>query len=88
MRMVCCILFESISHCSQEFFFLLTQLSAGNWKGAAEVPKGTLEDAEKRLKGEEEKALFLGFVKKMLKWKPEERSSTKELLGDPWLNRV
>jgi serine/threonine protein kinase len=28
----------------------------------------------------------LSFVKKMLKWKPEERSSAKELLGDPWLN--
>ena len=52
-----------------------------------EVPKETLEDTEKRLK-EEEQALFLSFVKKMLKWKPEERSSAKELLGDPWLNRV
>ncbi|KAF8803221.1 kinase-like protein, partial [Phlegmacium glaucopus] len=59
----------------------------GNWRGAAEVPKGTLEDAENRLRGEE-KALFLSFVKKMLKWKPEERSSAKELLDDPWLNRV
>jgi serine/threonine-protein kinase SRPK3 len=59
----------------------------GNWRGAAEVPKGTLEDAEKRLQGEE-KALFLSFAKKMLKWKPEERSSAKELLADTWLNRV
>lgn len=47
----------------------------------------TLKDVEKRLKGEE-KALFLSFAEKMLKWKPEERSSAKELLGDPWLNRV
>jgi hypothetical protein len=31
-----------------------------------EVPKGTLEDAAKRLKGEE-MVLFLSFVKKMLK---------------------
>jgi serine/threonine-protein kinase SRPK3 len=46
-----------------------------------------LEDAEKRLYGEE-KALFLNFVRKMLKWKPEERSSAKELLDDLWLNRV
>jgi hypothetical protein len=58
---------------------------AGNWRGAVEVPKETLEDAVKQIKGEE-KELFLNFVKKMLKWKPEERSSAKELLGDPWLN--
>ena len=65
----------------------LTHLLAGNWRGFAEVPKETLKDAEKRLKGEEE-VLFLSFAKKMLKWKPEERSSAKELLGDPWLNGV
>ena len=78
MRMVCTLesLFAGV-------FF--THLSAGNLRGAAEVPMGTLEDAEKRFKGEE-KALFLSFAKKMLKWKPEERSSAKELLGDPWLN--
>jgi serine/threonine protein kinase len=67
------------------FAYLFTHLTAGNWRGAAEIPKGMLEDAEKQLKGEE-KAVFLSFVKKMLKWKPEERSSAKELLGDPWLN--
>ena len=33
----------------------------------------------------EEEALFLSFAKKMLKWKPEERSGAKELLDDPWL---
>lgn len=64
---------------------LFTHLAAGDWRGAAEVPKGNLEDAEKRLEGEE-KALFLNFARKMLKWKPEERSSAKELLDDPWLN--
>ena len=62
---------------------------AGNWRGLAEVPKETSEDARKRLEGKlgEEEALFLSVAKKMLKWKPEERSSAKELLDDPWLNR-
>ena len=71
----------------QESFTHLTHLLTGNWRRFAEVPKETLKDAGKQLKGEEE-ALFLSFAKKMLKWKPEERSSAKELLGDPWLNRV
>ena len=62
-------------------------MATGKWRGAAEVPKGTLEEAEKRLEGEEKK-LFLGFVRKMLKWKPEERSSAKDLLDDFWLSRV
>ncbi|KAI8674263.1 Protein kinase domain-containing protein [Fusarium keratoplasticum] len=33
----------------------------------------------------EEKTRFLHFVKRMLTWCPEERSSAKELLDDPWL---
>ncbi|KAF9446165.1 CMGC/SRPK protein kinase [Macrolepiota fuliginosa MF-IS2] len=57
----------------------------GNWRGGAVIPKGNLEDAEKQLQGEE-KVLFLNFARRMLKWKPEERSSAGELLSDPWLN--
>ncbi|GES61291.1 kinase-like protein [Aspergillus terreus] len=33
----------------------------------------------------EEKRMFIEFVKRMLKWRPEERSTAKELLQDPWL---
>lgn len=44
-----------------------------------------MEEVEKQIEGEE-KTLFLDFVKKMLKWKPEERCSTKDLLDDLWLN--
>ncbi|KAJ5212784.1 uncharacterized protein N7498_004430 [Penicillium cinerascens] len=32
-----------------------------------------------------EKRRFINFVKRMIKWKPEERSTAKELLQDPWL---
>ncbi|KAL6307087.1 CMGC/SRPK protein kinase [Sparassis latifolia] len=59
----------------------------GNWKGAADIPNTSLEDAEKNLAGED-KALFLHFIRKMLKWKPEERANARELLDDLWLNAV
>ena len=63
---------------------LLMDLATGKWPGAAEVPQGNLEEAEKQLEGEEKK-LLLDFVK----WKPEERSSAKDLLDDDiWLNSV
>lgn len=29
--------------------------------------------------------MFLKFIRKMVTWKPEERSTAKELLEDPWL---
>ncbi|KAJ8081028.1 hypothetical protein PM082_017868 [Marasmius tenuissimus] len=58
---------------------------SGNWRGAAGVPKGSLEDVVTRFEGEE-KVLFLKFVRRMLKWRPEERNSAKELLEDPWLS--
>jgi hypothetical protein len=29
--------------------------------------------------------MFIQFVKRMIKWRPEERSTAKELLQDPWL---
>lgn len=60
-------------------------LGTGNWWGAAKVPKQILEGTDKRLEVKE-KELFLNFVRKILRWKPEERSSAKELLDDPWLS--
>ncbi|KAL1305508.1 hypothetical protein AAFC00_002379 [Neodothiora populina] len=33
----------------------------------------------------EEKAMFLTFIRRMLTWLPEDRSTAKELLTDPWL---
>ncbi|KAJ5362386.1 hypothetical protein N7541_003230 [Penicillium brevicompactum] len=42
---------------------------------------------EKRLtviKGDE-KQMFLNFVSRMLRWRPEERGTAQELLSDPWL---
>ncbi|KAK5996745.1 putative serine/threonine-protein kinase dyrk2-like protein [Cladobotryum mycophilum] len=34
---------------------------------------------------EQDKQLFTNFVRRMLKWAPEERSTARELLSDPWL---
>ena len=49
------------------------------------IPSSSLEEFEENLK-EEEKALFLQFIRKMLRWVPEERMSAFDLLDDPWLN--
>ena len=60
---------------------------AGNWIGATSLPNDSLEQSEVNLEGED-KALFLAFVRKMVRWRPEERCSAKELLRDPWLNKL
>lgn len=68
-------------------FTMFTLDGIGNWKGEAEIPDASLEDGATRFKGED-KTLFLEFVRKMVKWKPEERSSARELFQeDAWLNR-
>lgn len=60
------------------------QAIQGNWKGAVPIPSTTLEQREEILQGEPQQ-LFLAFMRKMLQWRPEERSSAKELLADQWL---
>lgn len=44
-----------------------------NWEGKVSALEG------------EDKELFLGFVKKCLRWDPEERATAGELLEDPWV---
>lgn len=56
----------------------------GQWNGLAEISRTSLEESEENLHGED-KGQFLRFMRKMLKWVPEERSSAKELLQDTWL---
>ncbi|KAI0654569.1 kinase-like domain-containing protein [Cubamyces menziesii] len=57
----------------------------GHWTGTTTLSNDSLELLEHRLEGEK-KAQFLGFVRKMLKWIPEERYTAYELLDDPWLS--
>ncbi|KAJ4129205.1 hypothetical protein NW768_007740 [Fusarium equiseti] len=35
----------------------------------------------------EEKGKFIRFIKRMMKWDPDERATASELLEDPWLNQ-
>ncbi|KAJ9234127.1 hypothetical protein DTO169E5_6704 [Paecilomyces variotii] len=58
--------------------------SLGQWKAAIEVPHYSLEESEEYLEGEN-KNMFMQFIRKMLRWDPEERQSARELLSDPWL---
>ena len=73
---------------ARQYFGTLTgSLSnvSGHWTGTTTLSNDSLELLEHRLEGEK-KAQFLGFVRKMLKWIPEERYTAYELLDDPWLS--
>ncbi|MCJ1462040.1 hypothetical protein MMC07_000640 [Pseudocyphellaria aurata] len=59
--------------------------TTGNWKGAVEIPKVSLEDLEEQLSGESQ-ALFLDFLRKMLEWVPEKRHTAEQLLKHSWMN--
>lgn len=59
-------------------------LCKGNWKEGVAIPETSFEAAEENLEGEK-KALFLDFIRKMLRWVPEERQTAAELLKDSWL---
>ena len=51
------------------------------------IPQGTmLEHRESTLSGEE-KADFLRFVRRMLQWEPDKRSSARSLAEDDWIRR-
>jgi hypothetical protein len=45
-----------------------------------------LEERETTLEGLEEREAFLRFMRKMLQWEPEKRSSAKELAEDEWIH--
>ena len=64
----------------------LSDAYTGAWIAHEEatVPMVSLENLEKRLSGQEKK-LFIQFMRSMLKWLPEERKTTRQLLEDPWL---
>ncbi|KAK0629587.1 kinase-like domain-containing protein [Bombardia bombarda] len=44
----------------------------------------SLEEIETNLEGEDKK-LFMQVMRKMLQWKPEDRSTAKDMLQDPWI---
>ncbi|KAE8316886.1 kinase-like protein [Aspergillus transmontanensis] len=56
----------------------------GNWKSSVKIPEQSLEGRESRLTTDSQ-VLFLRFLRKALRWLPEERPTAKELLLDEWL---
>ncbi|KAG8626011.1 hypothetical protein KVT40_006412 [Elsinoe batatas] len=56
----------------------------GNWIGKVAIPQMTLDGLEQRLE-HEDKARFLSLMRKLLRWKPEDRPSWEELSRDDWL---
>ena len=58
----------------------------GQFKGMAIAPSHfNFENSICKIDNDEDKRLFIEFVQRMIKWRPEERSTAKELLQDPWL---
>lgn len=63
---------------------MLLTSALGDWKNAASIPDYDLYTLEERLEGDGNEN-FLSFLRRMLRWLPEERASAKDLLFDPWL---
>ena len=62
---------------------LLTQ-KVGNWIAATPIPDQSLETRERRLKGSNQE-LLLTFVRKILRWLPEERPTAQDIFEDKYL---
>lgn len=57
---------------------------AGIWKGLALIPDITLESLGAKIEGGNKEGVYR-FLRKALKWKPEERPTARELWYDEWL---
>jgi serine/threonine-protein kinase SRPK3 len=60
---------------------------SGEFKADVEISKTSLEDEMKSLEGEE-KTSFLKFLRRMLRWRPEDRATARELVQDPWIQSI
>ncbi|AEO69494.1 uncharacterized protein THITE_2146465 [Thermothielavioides terrestris NRRL 8126] len=56
----------------------------GNWIAATPLPEQSLETRERRLEGRDQE-LLLKFVRKLLRWLPEDRPSAQDLFEDEFL---
>lgn len=60
-------------------------MSVGNFKAQTISPTTfNFENTLSHVQGEE-KSMFIKFIKRIVTWNPDERSTAKELLQDPWL---
>ena len=65
---------------------MLTIAFIGESKADVPIPQNTsLEYSEEYLDGRDKEEL-LAFVRSMLRWRPEDRKTAKQLLDDPWLD--
>ncbi|KAJ5097782.1 protein kinase [Penicillium angulare] len=64
--------------------FFDASAGTGKWRDSAEIHLTSLEEVECILDCENQ-VDFLRFMRRMLKWEPNERASAKDLLSDPWL---
>ncbi|KAJ9253104.1 hypothetical protein DTO207G8_4405 [Paecilomyces variotii] len=56
----------------------------GTWKGTIPIPNETLQSREHKLYPNDQHH-FISFLRKILRWKPEERPSAAELVTDDFL---
>ncbi|KKZ63881.1 hypothetical protein EMCG_01834 [[Emmonsia] crescens] len=56
----------------------------GKWKNLTPIPDITLESLAVDIQGEDKKG-FLNFLRKILRWVPEERPTAGELVYDEWV---
>jgi serine/threonine protein kinase len=57
---------------------------SGEFTADVEIPTTSLEEEMKSLEGEE-KSSFLKFLRRMLRWRPEDRATAAELVEEPWI---
>ncbi|KAI9039313.1 uncharacterized protein KD926_009755 [Aspergillus affinis] len=57
----------------------------GQFKGTAIAPSNFNFEKSIYNTYNENKSMFVEFVRRMIKWNPDERTTAKELLEDPWL---
>ena len=76
---------ESLFRDRCESYLMFIHTETGKLKGTDLTPQSfSLESSISKIDGQD-KRMFLAFVSRMLTWKPEDRSTAKELLSDPWL---
>ena len=60
---------------------------AGNWIGSIPIPDQSLETRERWLSGKDHD-LFLRFIRRILRWIPEERPTAEDLAHDDFLMQL
>lgn len=59
-------------------------MRVGEWRGPVPVPNRSFESTSVVLQGEEKKK-FIDFIRRLLKWNPDERMTLKQAEKHPWL---